>query len=753
MNIALISNRGFLQQRISKTTLFILLFTLFAAIAISAEPNSSADDEWPRQFELDEAKITLYQPQIESFNNDKVEAYSALAIRVDDGEPLFAAMWFTSRIVTDQENRMMLFSEVKVKKIKIPEGEQTSQMTEANLTRKLSAIEFSISMDRFLADLEAIDIPVKGETGINNQPPAIYYETQPSILVPIDGDPILNEVENGYYQYVVNTPFIIVLDPNSNYFYLKGGKWWYRSQDIRTDWTPVEDPPKQINYIVEQSFSGESADEDTAVNSLQSAPKIIVSTVPAELIISDGNPRFSPIKGTQLLYMENSEDDILLDIKSQQYYVLVSGRWYTAKSMTGDKWAYVAADRLPPDFAKIPEDSSMASVRASVAGTQEAKEAILETVIPQTAKIDRATATVEVDYDGEPEFSNIENTGVAYALNSNKTVLRIKERYYVVDDGVWFEATSANGPWIVSTVVPDEVQAIPPSSPVYHVKYVYIYDYTPSVVYVGYTGGYHGCYIHHGAIIYGTGYYYRPWYRSRYYPRPLTYGFGVHYTPYTGWGFSVGISYGWISFSWTSDGYGYWGPRGYCYGYRHGYYHRHRHGYYHGYRNGYLYGFTAGRAPGYRPISKHSPQGRRAAANVYKNRRNGVIGVSVKQHVVSDRKNRRAPVRTTKARADNIIRSSQKHNNVYADNKGNIYRRENNGAWKKRQQGTWKNSDDRRHKKTTQRANEARSRNTVQTRRQTNGNDMERHHKARTRGARNSESYKRSRGSNPERRR
>ena len=105
-------------------------------------------------------------------------------------------------------------------------------------------------------------------------------------------------------------------------------------------------------------------------------------------------------------------------------------------------------------------------------------------------------------------------------------------------------------------------------------KYVYVYDYTSTVVYVGYTPGYMGCYVYGTTIVYGTGYYYYPWYGVYYYPRPVTYGFHVHYNPWTGW--SVGISmsvggpYGWVIFSyrsypsyWGPHYGGYWGPHAY----------------------------------------------------------------------------------------------------------------------------------------------------------------------------------------------
>ena len=58
--------------------------------------------------------------------------------------------------------------------------------------------------------------------------------------------------------------------------------------------------------------------------------------------------------------------------------------------------------------------------------------------------------------------------------------------------GVWFTASRITGPWVIATSVPAVVYTIPPSSPLYYVTYVRIYETTPQVVYVGYTPGYLG---------------------------------------------------------------------------------------------------------------------------------------------------------------------------------------------------------------------------------------------------------------------
>ncbi len=227
---------------------------------------------------------------------------------------------------------------------------------------------------------------------------------------------------------------------------------------------------------------------------------------------------------------------------------------------------------MPQAFADVPVKSEKANVLAHVPGTDEARDAVMDTMIPQTSAVRRGSAELDVTWDGEPQFERIPGTSLLYARNTSAQVLKVDDRYYAVDQGVWYVADSAYGPWAVADSRPDEIEDIPPSSPAYNVKYVYIYDYTPEVVHVGYLPGYTWAFPYRGAIVYGTGHYYRPWFGpAYYYPRPGTWGFHTHYDPWYGWGHGMSWSAGWLSFSrgWSS-GWGGWGY-GYPWSYRQGY--------------------------------------------------------------------------------------------------------------------------------------------------------------------------------------
>src|SRR5882724_460504 len=95
-----------------------------------------------------------------------------------------------------------------------------------------------------------------------------------------------------------------------------------------------------------------------------------------------------------------------MNVADQEDYVLVSGRWFRSRSFDGP-WEYVAPTALPAEFAKIPESHPKGTALVSVAGTPQAREAVIANTIPQTATVKRSEATLEPMYDGEPQFKPI----------------------------------------------------------------------------------------------------------------------------------------------------------------------------------------------------------------------------------------------------------------------------------------------------------------------------------------------------------
>jgi hypothetical protein len=666
----------------------LVIYTLCSIPLSSPRAAGQEATRWPLQLDGEGGPIIVYQPQFESYRGNMLEGRAAVSVTPrGKKEPLFGAMWFEARMSTDLDARVISCENLKVTAAKFPtlDDPQVQRLT-AYLESEVPKWHIDLDMDQFLATVEDVETRGQSEPALNNDPPEIIFVRAPAVLVTIDGDPQLAKMDGYDLEYVVNTAFFIARDLGSKRYYLKGGDHWYTSTGLMGGWETTDRLPQEVQEVsraIEAEDEKQRAEGSAGTPSDQQpdagaspAPEVIVRTAPAELIETDGEPQFAPLQGTQLLYVENSETDILLDLTSQTYYLLISGRWYRSEALESEGWQYVSPDDLPADFANIEANSDMGQVRASVPGTQESKEAVLENSIPQTAQVDRRTATVSVTYDGDPQFERCSDD-VAYAVNTDKAVLYVNDRCYCCDQAVWFVSAGPLGPWQVATVVPSQIQDIPPDCPRYNVKYVYIYDSTPDVVYVGYTPGYTCSYIYHGTVVYGTGYWYRPWYHHHYYPRPVTWGFHVHWTPVTGWGFSYGVGFGWLHISVGRPWYGgWWGPAGYRHGYRHGYYH----GYHRGAQAGYRAGYRAGQ--------------RSASHNVYAKKRTGV-----------------KPGGPTQTPATRRPKTAKRSNNVYAGKNGNVHRNQR-GKWQTRSKSGWSPSsrDSKqnldRQQKSRQRANQ-----------------------------------------------
>src|SRR5438132_13279280 len=84
-------------------------------------------------------------------------------------------------------------------------------------------------------------------------------------------------------------------------------------------------------------------------------PTIFYSNKPAAVILFQGQPAYANIPGTELSYATNTDADLFVDTAAQQYYYLAAGRCLKAADLRGP-WTY-ATPQLPPDFAKLPENS------------------------------------------------------------------------------------------------------------------------------------------------------------------------------------------------------------------------------------------------------------------------------------------------------------------------------------------------------------------------------------------------------------
>jgi hypothetical protein len=428
-------------------------FALFLFAPLALAENIS----WPQEIVAGNgAVVIVYQPQIEEFSGNDLVGRAAISVKKPEADnvPVFGAIWFEAKIDTDREARTATIRDVDIIDVRFAEAsdEQKKQLA-GFIEDQVEQAHFTISVDQLLADLDAEKAGV-AEAELKHNPPKIILSTRPALLVSIDGEPVFEMIDGSRYERVVNTPFLLVRGGKDYYLYI-GSNAWYEATSISGAWTRSKRVPDDVASLVEPAD-----DDDTQVDDIQ----IIIANEPTELIISDGPPSWAPVEGMNLLYMDNTDSNAFLELSTQSYYVLLSGRWYRGEGLLGDlQWSHVPNDELPEPFGDIPEDSVNGAVLSQVAGTEQARDAVLDNTIPQTAAIKRDDDSFSVEYDGAPDFAPIEDIRVEYAQNTSSAVFRYGNLYYACDNGVWYVSNSATGPWTVATDVPDAIYTIPAS--------------------------------------------------------------------------------------------------------------------------------------------------------------------------------------------------------------------------------------------------------------------------------------------------
>jgi hypothetical protein len=508
----------------------------------AAAPAPAPDGGWPRQYTTDSgASFLVYQPQVSSWaDQKKMVAYSAVAYTpkgAQSQKPGLGTVQVEANTKVSLSERLVSFADFKITEANfstLPK-EQTQEIAK-EITDGFPEQQRVIALDRVLEMVDTSSIIPRNVDGIKADPPVIFFSKKTAVLINLDGDAIWGEVKGTDLKFAVNTNWDLFQHTPTSTYYLRNDQNWLQATDLKGPWSPVESLPDSFKKLpADDNWKDTRAAVPGKKLSASNMPTVFVSTTPSELILLKGEPVYAPVTGTSLLWVSNTESDVFRAGKTGLIYYLVSGRWFSAPDFTGP-WTFASLS-LPEDFKKIPLEHDRSRVLASVPGSPKAAEAVLLASIPQTARVDKKTLKApDVSYDGgTPKFEPIETTTVSRAVNTDKDIIKVGDLYYMCFQGVWFMAKGPTGPWEVTGSVPKEIYEIPVSSPSYNVTYVTVEDDSDEWVTFAAAAAYTGVMIAWGCAVWGTGYYYPPYYYGGIYrPYYPTYGYGAWYNPWNG---------------------------------------------------------------------------------------------------------------------------------------------------------------------------------------------------------------------------
>ena len=512
-----------------------------ASQTTAASLDTTGDGGWPRAYVSPSgASIVLYQPQIASWPDQKhMTLYVAVSYLAKDKQtPAIGALKVESDTNVALDDRLVGFSEFTIGEASFPTIPKDD--VKAILDEILVSVprdQRVISLDRVLAMVDSSQVIPRNIEGVKADPPPIFFSQTPAVLINLDGPPMWSPIPGTDLRFAVNTNWDLFVSPEPETYYLRVDKNWLTASAWQGPWHHASKLPTSFSNLPDD---GNWSEVRAALQpqATRSVPTVFVSEKPAELLLVNGPPQYTPVTGTNLQWVSNTDEDVFRVGTNGAVYFLVSGRWFSAPDFSGP-WMF-ATPTLLEDFKRIPLTHPRSRVLASVPGTRQAIEAVLLAQIPQTATVNRrAVSPPAVDYQGTPQFESIEQTSVARAVNTDKQILKVGNMYYMCFDGVWFVSAAATGPWTVADTIPNEIYQIPISSPAHNVTYVTVESADADEVTFQAAAAYTGMMVAWGTAVWGTGWYYPPYYYPgdfypAYYPYYPSYGYGARYNPWTG---------------------------------------------------------------------------------------------------------------------------------------------------------------------------------------------------------------------------
>ena len=528
----------------------------FAAAPAGATPIAP----WPHEISANGNLVTIYEPQAIAWpDRTTLRARAAIEIQPAGGKPpILGTIEFTGATEVDTDEDVVYFSQPTLISSSFPSLDTTqAYVLQTRISTFLTKMPVKIiplnTVLLSLGEKPPAAVPVR------NDPPEIFYSAGPASLVVFDGEPTMAPIGQTSLTYAVNTNWDVLQDQSQGgAWYLLNNGSWLVAQSYTGPWQPAGALPASFSQIPNDANFAEIRKSLPGKPLTGVPPTVFVSTKPAEIIVTAGQPLYEAVPQTSLQAVTNTGAVLFRYTPTSTFYYLVSGRWFSAKSLYGP-WTF-ATPNLPPDFSRLSPDGAYGNLLASVPGTAPAQAAVLKAQIPTKATLSRSTAKLTVTYAGAPKFAPIPGTAMQFATNTAYQVILTEGKYYCCYQGAWFVAATPQGPWALATAVPPVIYTIPPSSPVYNVTYVQVYSTTPAAVTYGYTAGYMMGFVTAGVLIYGTGYYYPPYVAYGrvpvYYPYGATYAGNVHYNTATGAWANTGTVYGAYGRTATA-GYGY----------------------------------------------------------------------------------------------------------------------------------------------------------------------------------------------------
>ena len=194
-------------------------------------------------------QFVVYQPQIENWKDFRDLTWRmAVGITPKGGKEVLGVLDMQGKTTVDFDKKSVVISDMEIAGTHF-QAENAERMAE--LVKPLSQGSVTMSLHR----LVSCTPKTQATPGVklNNVRPGFFVGYDPSILLNVNGAPVLSEITATNLKYVVNTHWAIFFD-GANY-YMPVGQLWLTSSSLEGHWTRLGRSREMPKAVAEQRWS------------------------------------------------------------------------------------------------------------------------------------------------------------------------------------------------------------------------------------------------------------------------------------------------------------------------------------------------------------------------------------------------------------------------------------------------------------------------------------------------------------------
>src|SRR2546423_6666680 len=217
-----IFNASFLQCLIVTVALFTSPFEVRAANSTTGS-GQSTDSSWPREKYSNGTQVIVYHPQVDDWKNfQDLNWRMAISLTPKSGKTVVGVVEMKGTTSIDNVAKLVTITNPEITGTYFPSLDKATKEKMDQVFKTFVPSTFSVSLHSLIASTPKKESPAGAQ--LNNDPPKMFVGYRPSILLSVNGEPVLSEVPNTNLKFIVNTQWPLFFDSGNSTDYLASGQ-------------------------------------------------------------------------------------------------------------------------------------------------------------------------------------------------------------------------------------------------------------------------------------------------------------------------------------------------------------------------------------------------------------------------------------------------------------------------------------------------------------------------------------------------